>query len=174
MAKVKHVLSAVFSNCIAVLSLSIAGIAILIGLLFVPSKTFAGTYEGWHTGYAFGALYGSSGWVVQQTDFANHSPYYCPNDPAAYWSFGTVVTEDSPITFHTSTGNTYNWSDLTLTDIGDISCSQGNYWVDVYFGRYKPDQDPCDCNNAEEHCYSGAVNCCADAINFGRQWRSYS
>jgi len=61
------------------------GVLVATIFLITPGAGLATNYNGWMTGYAFGNLYGSGGKPIVQTDFANHSPSYCPSDPAAYW-----------------------------------------------------------------------------------------
>lgn len=134
------------------------------------------TYSGNSTGYAFGNLYGSAGVVVGQGDFANHLSAWCPGDPAAYWPYGTVVTSVSPsVVTLDGYGNPNFRTAMRLEDIGDPSCSFGNYWADWYFGRYKRSSDVCDCNNGGgDVCYTGfVVNNCSHATSWGVVWSTY-
>jgi hypothetical protein len=133
------------------------------------------------TGYAMGNQNGSSGNQVYTGDFANHSPSYCPNDPAASWAYGSSISLVSPssILEHSAGGaNTY-YSWLVLEDLGDLSCSEGNYWADVYFGRHKPSTDSCNCPGSPSpgYCetdYGGYTgNACTDATNWGVVWVTY-
>ena len=101
--------------------------------------------------------------------FANHSNNWCPGDPAAFWAYGTGIDMAIPssLTQWDQNGNSYSRGHFTLQDFGDTSCSQGNYWVDVYFGRWKPSADPCVCDNVSGTCDLGAHNNCTDAVNWG-------
>jgi len=156
----------------------LAILAIILGLGLIANRptAYAGSYSGWFTGYAMGNRYGGAGVEIRQTHFANHYYEWCPNDPAAWWGWGTRITTSPPIAMHDAYGRQISYSRFYLYDVGDPSCSQGNYWVDIYFGRFKPDFDPCDCPRSPSpgYCKPGAWNSCWDAITFGRQWRSYT
>lgn len=132
-----------------------------------------GIYAGHFTGYAMGNRFGASGIEVTQGMFANHDDSDCPGDPAAQWSFGTVVkTMDSQSGFHNASGSSVSDSTFTLRDLGDVTCSQGNYWADIYFGRWLPTGDPGGCNcpgsPSPGYCLTGAVNACADAAGYNK------
>ena len=149
-------------------------LAVLTATGAAPTKSLAGEYYADHTGYADGNEEGYYGVVVYSTYFAHHVDEYCPDDPSTDWGLWHGITEDDSITFHTSTGNSYEWSDLTLADGGNTSCSEEDYWVDVYFGRWQQSgyPDNCDCGGV---CVYGVPNSCDDAWNFGRQYdRGYS
>ncbi len=125
---------------------------------------------GTFTGYAMGNQYGAAGVEVAVGHFANHSPTYCPNDPAAPWPFGTQITTASQQgPFHNpSSGSSYYRYTFYLEDTGDTSCSMGNYWADLYFGRHKRSSEPCYCGGVSGYCYtSTVVNHCTDATNYG-------
>lgn len=137
--------------------------------------------QGWFTAYAFGNATGASGNPVEIKDFANHSPQYCPNDPAAYWTYGSTISIVDPdyILLHNEWGSNFFYEIFILDDLGDLSCSQGNYWADIYHGRHKNSYEPCDCPGSpspgfcrnNQAGYTG--NACNDAINFGRYWATY-
>ena len=133
------------------------------------------------TGYAMGNRYGSGGVEMDTGMFANHSPSYCPNDPAASWAYGSSITLVTPstITTHSYNGGTASNSFLRLYDIGDLSCARANYWGDNYFGRFKPSADACSCLGSPSpgYCidningYTG--NSCTDATNWGNVSTTY-
>jgi hypothetical protein len=129
------------------------------------------TYQGTFTGYAMGNLTGAGGVTLNQGHFANHSSTACGGgDPAGQWSFGTHITSVySQGAFHNGTsGGTFYQSGFTLEDTGDPSCLLGNYWADLYFGRYKLSTDLCNCPGSPPGtCYNGVVNQCTDAVNYG-------
>lgn len=150
----------------------------VVKVLLLSAEAHAGTYAAWHTGYAMGNRYGAAGIELLRGDFANHSPSWCPNDPAAYWQFGTYIREDQSITLPLQTypgGTAYTY--FRLEDIGDPYCTQGNYWVDIYFGRWKLPSQQCCCPGVicPGFCYnSNYNNSCTWATDFGRQWRGYN
>lgn len=154
----------------------------LIGVIMVSTLMSAGyalaaTYNGWMTGYAFGNLYGASGAPIVQTDFANHSPTYCSGDPAASWAWGTYIHTVSPNPIYLSNAKGQYWpvSDLDLWDNGDPYCTQGNYWVDIYFGRYTWTPGNCNCSGSPSGtCIYGTTDNCQDATNFGQHWSTYT
>lgn len=124
------------------------------------------------TGYAMGNLIGGGQVEVVQGDFASHHPSYCPGDPAAWWPYGTWITTVGSVgPFHNgSNGTTYYTSNFYLYDVGDPNCLEGNYWADIYFGRYKLSYQACNCSGSPSGtCYNGVVNHCNDASNWGRQ-----
>jgi hypothetical protein len=126
-----------------------------------------------------GNLQGGAGVELTQGHFANHHYQACPSDPAASWSYGTHIITDNAITQHNHLGQIVNYTDFYLEDVGDLSCSQGNYWVDIYFGRWetKPVSDPtyCLCGGVGlGTCYSGSVSSCTDATNFFPSYRWYT
>jgi hypothetical protein len=137
--------------------------------------------SGWFTAYAFGNQIGASGSQVYNGDFANHTPAYCPGDPAASWRYGWQITLITPstITEHSAGGATTYFGWLRLEDAGDLNCSQGNYWADVYHGRHKLSTEPCDCSGSPspgycENDYGGYTgNACTDALSFGHPWATY-
>lgn len=143
--------------------------------ILIATTVYAGTYYGKFTGYAMGNRYGASNKELTQGDFANHSSVYCPNDPAAYWSYGThIFTPDIPQ--HTELGYPVNYGDFYLYDIGDPTCSQGSYWVDVYFGRWRSSSDTCDCPGSPSpgYCIVASANSCTDATGFGYEYYTYT
>lgn len=126
-----------------------------------------GIYAGTFTGYAMQNRYGASGAEVVQGMFANHSSQYCGGDPSASWPFGTIIkTMNSQTGFHTQGGGSTSYGTFNLQDVGDFGCTQGNYWADLYFGRWLP-SGSCVCDGVAGFCYSGAVNSCNDAISYG-------
>lgn len=137
--------------------------------------------QGWFTAYAFGNANGASGNPVENRDFANHTPSRCPNDPAAYWTYGSRIAFVDPaeILQHNEWGSNMYTIAAYLDDLGDLSCSQGNYWADIYHGRHKNSYEPCDCSGSpspgfcrnNQAGYTG--NACSDAINFGVYWATY-
>jgi len=139
------------------------------------ATAYAATYSGWFTGYAMGNRYGQAGVEVRQGHFANHSPTYCPGDPAAYWSWGTRI--DTPwIGMITGEGWPYARNTFYKYDGGDTSCSLGNYWVDIYFGRYRYPGQSCDCPGSPSpgDCYNANSNSCDVSKTFNRTWKTYS
>lgn len=145
-------------------------------LIAFPIRVFATTYNADMTGYAFFPLYGASGQPIIQTYFANHSPTYCPNDPAAVWSWGTRIDVSSPtIRLSNAQGQYYTVSTFYLYDNGDKRCLEGNYWVDIYFGRYTPTTSNCNCpTTVPGVCVYGVTNNCSDATSFGWHWSTYN
>jgi hypothetical protein len=151
---------------------------LMVTIAFLSAvQVTAANYQGWMTGYAFGHVYGASGAVIMQTDFANHSPEYCPGDPAAYWPWGTyisLVSNPSVIYLSNAQGQYRPVTSFDLWDNGDPSCSMGNYWVDIYFGRYTIWPSYCDCPGSPPgSCVYGVKDSCEDAMNFGRHWATY-
>jgi hypothetical protein len=156
--------------------LIISSLLILMTILVTEThNVYATNYTAWVSGYAFGNLYGKSGNVVSQTDFANHQSSDCPNDPAAYWPYGTQITMVNPssVPLRDAWGRVHYISVFTLDDKGDRSCQGGNYWADIYFGRYKNPSDPCVCSGVTGVCVNGTdVNNCADV--WGAATRTYN
>ena len=155
-------------------------VAILAGLLMVTSVApyhveAAGPFSGWFTGYAMGNLTGGAGVTLVQGHFANHLNTACPNDPAAHWTWGTQITTSQWIGMLDYRGQVVSRNRFYLYDVGDLTCSQGNYWVDIYFGRYKFSGQPCSCPGVGSGvCTTANTNSCTQATNFGRSWRSYT
>jgi hypothetical protein len=147
--------------------------AAVLGILMNWSAVYASWHWAFFTGYAMGNRYGASGVEVVQTHFAKHSSQYCPNDPASWWAWGTRIylDGDRPV-MHNRYGQVVGYSDYYLHDKGDLTCSMGSYWVDLYFGRWKPYSDPCTCPSAGV-CYIGARNTCDDALAFDLPQRHY-
>jgi hypothetical protein len=160
--------------------LAITALVVILVMAVNVIVVYAGHYYGYFTAYAMGNRYGGAGVEITQGDFANHYYNWCPNDPAAWWLWGTHITTDSSIAQHNSGGGTVYYSSFYLEDIGDPTCSQGNYWVDIYFGRWenKSPSDPtyCYCGGVTSpgYCYTGTKSSCTDAVNFGRQYRGYT
>lgn len=74
--------------------------------------SLARAVSGYWTGYAYGNLQGASGYEIAQGDFANHSSYQCPSDPASYWPYGTFIYPTSPttsVTLHDQNGTGFPW-----------------------------------------------------------------
>ncbi|NBD34427.1 MAG: hypothetical protein GVY30_00325 [Chloroflexi bacterium] len=150
-------------------------IALMLLSLGSFTAAYAGTYSGWFTGYAMGNQYGGAGVEISQGHFANHYVYSCPGDPAAHWNWGTQITTPW-IGMQDQAGRYFSRNLFYLYDVGDFSCSQGNYWVDIYFGRYRYSGESCNCPGVPNpgYCYTGNTNSCTQAINFGRSWKTYS
>jgi hypothetical protein len=144
------------------------------------TPTPSNRYYGRFTGYAMGNRNGGSGIELIQGHFANHHYESCPSDPAAAWPYGTRIDTDNVIPQHDQFGQTVNYITFYLQDIGDLTCSQGNYWVDIYFGRWetKPTSDPtyCYCGGVPSpgFCYSGSISSCNDADTFGSHFYWYT
>lgn len=141
-----------------------------------PTNYFYGKF----TGYAMGNRTGGAGIELVQGHFANHHYQACPNDPAASWPYGTLIITDNTIPQHNQAGQTVYYTSFYLEDVGDLTCSQGNYWVDIYFGRWesKPVSDPtyCYCGGVTSpgYCYTGTVSSCTDATNFSAHYYWYT
>lgn len=152
----------------------------MLGYAAFITPVQAGHYTGWFTGYAMGNRYGGAGIEIRQGHFANHYYGWCPNDPAAWWTWGTRIDTDSSIRQRNQSGGYVYYSTFYLEDVGDPSCSMGNYWVDIYFGRWenRSSSDPnyCRCSGVPSpgFCYVASANSCSDAVDFGRQWRGYT
>lgn len=146
----------------------VVALAVSMGSSFFAFEASATTYSGISTGYAFGNFKGAANQPIGQGDFANHLPKYCPGDPAADWSFGTVISNVSPsVAMLDGDGGFRFWTLFVLRDVGDFSCPKGNYWADWYFGRWKRSADACSCNNGAEVCWIGVTNNCVHATNRG-------
>src|SRR3990172_6205079 len=129
-------------NAVIILLLGFASLlaALVLALQLQPRSAGAGAYYyGTFSGYAMGNRYGASGQEVSIGYFANHHPSYCPGDPSAQWAYGTHIkaTNSQGPFRHPGTGGTFYLTDFYLYDIGDLTCSMGNYWADLYFGRHK-------------------------------------
>jgi hypothetical protein len=150
-------------------------ISLLLCLCIGIGEVYATTYTGTFTGYAMGNLYNGQGLEIYQTDFANHFYDYCPNDPAAAWPNGIHITTSNAITLHDAAGYPYTQTTFWLNDVGDFQCNMGDYWVDIYFGRYRRSGEACSCNNGNEVCWTNYSNSCSDATNYGRHlYQEYS
>lgn len=156
-------------------------VAILAAVLLVPTgkgiAAYASTfYTSTFTGYAYGNMDGASGNFVDKDDFANHSSTWCPSDPAASWPFGTTITMASPtsISLYDGSGNSSQYVNFTLEDIGDPTCVEPNYWVDIYFGRDATSSEynngcPCSGSPSPGYCLLTSHSNCQDAANFGSE-----
>lgn len=166
---------------IAAVSLAVAGV----------SEVSANATGPW-TGYADGHITGAAGVEIDQGMAAMH--YYndfC--DPAGSWPYGTGLAPTSPftsITLYSGSGNSYPYGLFTVEDIGDRNCRyNGNYWADIYFGRYQvyylwypntTGQNGCFCNNGGsgssfDTCWSSSwPDNCQSAVTFGRQSVTYN
>jgi hypothetical protein len=148
-----------------------------LGLAWLMPSNFARatSYGGDSTGYAFANATGAGGYAMSQGMFANHSSYYCPSDPASYWSWGTNITSFSPgAAMYDSGGYETVYTGFTLRDIGDSACDRSDYWTDLYFGRFKPNSDQCDCHNPADVCDVGVVNSCTIATDWGLVSATYN
>lgn len=133
-----------------------------------------GPVTGSFTAYAMGAEYSSLG-AINPGVFANHSRVYCPNYSPSNWPGGTKITL-SEIVYIPSRYNEYpyTYSSFYKRDIGDFECNEGEYWADLYFGRYKHSEDNCSCSGViNSVCLDGYTNSCNNAINWGRNTYSY-
>jgi hypothetical protein len=160
-------------SCTKLLVIILVASAVLVPMPRIDASTNA--YGRW-TGYAMFGIYGANGIEVFQGYAANHESYYCPNDPAAYWAFGTSFQLHGSDYVPTKGigGATTNRQFFYLEDAGDTSCSQGNYWVDAYFGRYEPDGPRQYYCGAWGQSYNGVPNNCDDAKNWGYWYLSYT
>ncbi len=135
----------------------------------------AGFYTGTFTSYAFGHKNGLSGHYVDQGSFANHKGNGNPScgDPAQQWAWGSGIYTTSPITLYSASGSPFGQQSFTLWDSGDVTCSEGAYWVDIYFGRYKVVSTPCTCPGSPStnaYCVNATDNSCSHAIAFGNRY----
>lgn len=129
------------------------------------------------TAYAMNAVDGQANVEVVQTDVANHSRYYCPGDPAAYWPLGAYVYLDSGhwVGIDAQDGTPISYTGFYLEDSGDTYCVEANYWVDAYLGRWYQYASPppgsyYECpSGAPGIAYYGNANSCTDASN----WQYY-
>ncbi|MGI8553421.1 MAG: hypothetical protein ACR2PL_21955 [Dehalococcoidia bacterium] len=113
---------------------------------------------------------GAANIEVIQGYVANHSSSLCPNDPASTAPFGSTVSiAPRYAVLHDQNGNNVNYTGFYLEDAGDPQCTQGNYWVDVYQGRFEPGGPRYyECpSGAPGQSYYGVPNNCDDARNFG-------
>lgn len=163
------------------LALSATVLAVVASLVVNTTPAHAAHYNGWFTAYAMGNRTGADPNVeLTQGHFANHYYQWCPGDPAAFWLWGTRIDTDAPIGMSSQWGGQVSYSTFYLHDIGDPTCSQGNYWVDIYFGRWenRPTSDPsyCCCGGVTcpGFCYAAGANPCSNAQVFGRQSRGYT
>ena len=160
---------------------TIAAIVFAAPVGWVPLAIAQSQVQGKFTGYAFGNATGANGTPVENRDFANHTPVKCPGDPAAQWAYGSTITTIDPasITEWNEWGSATGYVWFILEDTGDFSCSQGNYWADIYFGRHKLAVDPCDCGGVDPSGFcrddqAGFTgNACTDALNFGFYMATY-
>ena len=155
------------------------------GAVFFSGPVSATGYSAYSTGYAFAAYTGA--WSSSQMapgQFAGHwyHAYWnpvtaCCNDPSAWWPSGTWITNMNPAPWIVDgNGYSYQYTAFWLSDWGDPPCGAGNYWADVYFGRWKQPPQACDCNNATEYCYVSYdyVDNCQDAEGWGYTSVSYT
>jgi hypothetical protein len=159
-------------------------ICLIVASTVYASLSFVSTVRAAHytatvTGYAFGYK-GASGQVLQQWHFANHPPgTQCggQRDPSGDWPWGTKIVMDNPVPQRDQLNNPYTRRAFYLYDNGDSACTQGMYWADLHFGRYKMWWYTCACpgtpNPACEPGWNG-VNNCQDATNFGTGTRGYT
>ncbi len=154
-------------------------VVLAIGLHGSPASAASHTAK--FTGYAMGNRVAGAGVEVRQGHFANHYRAYCPNDPASSWPFGTRI-DTPPIYLHDQSGYPYSRTAFYREDVGDPNCTMGNYWVDIYFGRWetRPTSDPnyCCCTGSPSpgYCYYNppAYNSCTDAGNFSIRTYTYT
>lgn len=152
-------------------------LAIIAGIVSFEGSAYAEIYQGWWTGYAMGNITGAANVVLDLGHVARHRASNCPNDPAAYWDYRTVIYLLGGISLQNCDGTTSSYSLFTIQDWGDSDCSEGDYWIDVYFGRCKKPADPCSCpgvNIPAGSCDSfNTVNSCTNARNFGKNFMLY-
>lgn len=152
----------------------VIGMAAVVGGLSTSPPTPAEAshtivaYSKW-TGYAMYGINGASGYQVYQGHVATHSPVYCSGDPASAWVYWTYITLDSPSYVPTRGyyGDTYNRTTFYMIDRGDAYCTQPNYWVDAYFGRFEPLGPRSYYCGGPGESYYGVPNNCNDALNWG-------
>jgi hypothetical protein len=147
-----------------------ASVTHLYGTAFAAEIDARGTF----TGYAMGRQHGGVGSEIRQGSAANHYVGYGCDDPAESWPFGAWIYTRH-IDMHASDGSTFQLGDFSLDDSGDPDCAMGDYWVDIYFGRYKLSNQSCTCSGSPSsgaYCINASVNSCTDAGNFGtnRNW----
>ena len=140
------------------------------------------------TGYAFGKRKGAASIEIRQGHFANHpaGPKYCPNDPARNWAWGTRIQMVDPD--HINLRNSHNEvtarAIFKLYDNGDLKCNKGNYWADIFFGRYRFSENPsvrpdeecfCSGSGSPPFCIKGSyfVHNCNNATSFGSYTKTY-
>ena len=172
-------------------NLFLIGMVAVVVLGLTASPALANATGPW-TGYADGHINGANNVEIDQGMAAMHYYYdYC--DPAGSWPYGTGLSPTSPITsitLYSGSGNSYPYSLFQVEDIGDRGCRyNGNYWADIYFGRYQvyylwyatsTGQNGCFCNNggsgeAYDTCWSSSgPDNCQSAINFGRVTVTYN
>jgi len=157
-------------------AVALASVALVVSAL---PDVRAAVVSGVMTGYANGNLTGSDSSVeLSNGHFANH-PSSCTGDPAAAWPYGSLIVMYDPgwvPEHYDSAGHTAGFSYLYLHDIGDLNCSQGNYWADVYFGRWIRSGESCDCPGSPSPgvCYISPARACDDAIVWGSAVRQYN
>ena len=158
-------------------------ITLLLVIVVMSTNVFpalAAHYNGWFTGYAMGNRYGGAGVEIRLGHFANHWFERCPSDPSAWWTWGTQIKTDNSIITHSRQGGSVARYWFSLYDVGDFSCSMGNYWVDIYFGRWEnkstSNSTYCHCPGVTSpgYCISASVSSCTDATNFGVSYRGYT
>ncbi|MGC1376943.1 MAG: hypothetical protein WA821_11990 [Anaerolineales bacterium] len=151
-------------------------LALVAGISVMNFTAVSATgYSGWFTGYAMGASKGAAMVTLVQGHFANHLNTACPNDPAAAWQWGTGITTTNWIGMKDYSGAGYYLNKFKLEDVGDLNCSQGNYWVDLYFGRYTLSASVCSCPGVTGSvCTVANTNSCTQATNFGRTTKTYT
>jgi hypothetical protein len=121
-----------------------------------------------------------AGVTIIQGHFSNHYREYCPNDPSSWWTWGTRIDMENSIPQHDRNGQIEHYSTFYLYDIGDLECTQGDYWVDIYFGRWETrsisDPDYCCCGGVvcPGVCNNGFLSSCNDAIEFGPNFFWYT
>jgi hypothetical protein len=148
------------------------------------------TYQATMTGYAFGNQTGAdTSHDLAQGDFANHPPNACydqndpnnhPKDSSGDWPWGTAIQLDSPTTvteweeLPNGKDESVDYAELMLHDNGDPGCTQGYFWVDIYFGRFKQVSQSCVCSGSPNGvCTDSHLNNCQDATNWGSVQGTY-
>ena len=157
----------------------LAGFVATVVLIAFASEAYATAYSSKpFTGYAMGNLTGANGSTqLIRGHFANHAAGGAYTyDPARNWTWGTQISSINPsISMIMSNGSTSTFTSLFLYDNGDPGCTKAAYWVDVYFGRSRPNTGtPCSCpGSSNNQCFVDSTNSCTNATNFGSNNRSY-
>jgi hypothetical protein len=165
-------------RCVVVLLAALGAIGALT--VSSPADVLASNQTGNWTGYAYGNCCGGGGSIDQGT-FANHLQGDCPGDPAAGWPWNSSIIMVSPprLNVYDGNGNPSFAGSFVLRDIGDRTCSEGNYWVDIYYGRHANSAEynaGCSCPGVPVPgvCDLASHSNCQDAMNWGVQGVNYN
>lgn len=159
---------------LATLTLAVVSIAAMTVQSGHSSATTL-AYGKW-TGYAMNKIVGANSIEIFQGYAANHVSSLCPGDPAASWPYGTTITNRGTDYVPTKGqyGDTTNRTFFYLEDGGDPGCTQGNYWVDAYFGRYEPKGPRYYFCDGDGQSYYGYPDNCLDAGRWGTYYLWYN